>query len=94
MTWKWKDGQVYLATAHEIACKLLLTEGCNSESTKFTQIECTETFHTLGVHLSPSGDTRAARDILRGEAVSFARKMTSLSYHVKMYTGHTPNILY
>jgi hypothetical protein len=69
--------------------ELLLTEGCKLVQMKFPQIECTDSFQTLGSHLSPCRDTKAAWDTLQVEAISFAKKISSstLSHQDVYWTG-------
>jgi hypothetical protein len=89
--WKWKEGVARLIPPPE-DLKLHLTEGYRLESPIIVpQKSVHDTYRTLGVHISPSGDTSTAAQVLLEKAKdyqvkialsSLPREAALLSYNV------------
>ncbi len=79
MTWSWtKSGSAKLATETNVPGNLPLTEGNNlGEPVAVPRVEPTTTYRTLGVRISPSGNTKATASYLRGQSIEFATSIAS-----------------
>ena len=54
--WKWEDNwESQMATRAESKGEMILTKGYRAEKTTIERLKCTETVHTIGVSICPSG---------------------------------------
>jgi hypothetical protein len=74
---KWKSGVAYL-TAPPPSVQLALTEGNNFENpVQVPHKSFYDTYRTLGVHISPSGDTKASFQVLLAKATDYQTKIAA-----------------
>ncbi|MFN9981668.1 MAG: hypothetical protein ACK53Y_17210, partial [bacterium] len=74
--WHWKKGIAHLSTPPN-TLQLRLTEGYNQDPVIVPQKSVHRTYRTLGVYLSPSGDTSIPTKILLEKARDYQMKIAS-----------------
>jgi len=92
MTWKWRNGTASLATTAQRPGVLRITNGAKTTKEAVPRIEPTETYRTLGVHLSPSGKLDESLRILREQAISFASSI--ISSHLSRFEAYWSYVIY
>lgn len=60
LTWKWDNGQAKLHTSSTCPGSVYLTSEDNPQESEIQRIAPTDSFRTLGVHVSPSGCNKGA----------------------------------
>lgn len=73
---EWTNGIAKLHTHKTVLVEVQLTSGSDPTYTTLPCIEPTESFRTLGVHLSPSGSSKGALKVLTEIALDYATKIT------------------
>jgi hypothetical protein len=64
LSWDWKQGKAKLQSITDTPCALTLTSGNNPEEITIQRIEPTDTFPTLLLFLSPSGNCKESMNVL------------------------------
>jgi hypothetical protein len=72
--WKWKNGKALRTDSPTHHC-LMLTEGLGTTKVTVPRKKITDTYRTLGVYLSPSGDTKGCEAILLTKALDYSVKL-------------------
>jgi hypothetical protein len=65
LAWDWKGSTPKLVTSTTAAAELLLTSGASMNPEAIRQIDPTQSFRTLGIHITPSGSPAGALATLR-----------------------------
>lgn len=92
MAWQWKHGVASLVTTNQCPGELQMTSGHNENKETVPRIEPTATYRTLGVCLSPSGQTDESFSILREQAISFATSI--IGSHLTQFKSYWSDIIY
>jgi len=79
--WEWSKGVAKLSpnTTHQ----LQLTEGTSTQPITVPQLSTSDTYRTLGVHISPSGSTKKAQHVLQQQALHYSSKTIASSFTQK-----------
>ncbi len=81
ISWVWKNGKARLARASETPGTLKLTAGSDiHNSVEIQRIEPTDSFRTLGVHISPSGSNAGAIEILLQISLDYATQIVPSNF--------------
>jgi hypothetical protein len=81
LSWVWKNGKAKLARADKCPGTLKLTAGSDIHNpVNIQRIEPTDSFRTLGVHISPSGSNTGAKDILLKISLDYATQIVSSTF--------------
>jgi len=76
LSWKWEQGKAKLHTASTLPVQLTMTSGANQHPSEIKRIEPTDTFHTLGVYVTPNGSSAGAFTVLKDIALTYATVIT------------------
>jgi hypothetical protein len=72
MTWKWKAGKATLETISQWPENLYMTSGSEPAAVPVLRVDSTSTYRTLGVFLTPSGDTTGSYSIVKEQSELYA----------------------
>jgi hypothetical protein len=77
VTWHWENGRAVLATSKPVPATISLTAGDKlDDSVEIRRIEPTESYRTLGVHISPRGSNKGAITKLEEIILDYAQALT------------------
>jgi hypothetical protein len=78
LSWQWHGGKSRLDTNQTMPAEIKLTAGSQVHKPSVIQrIEPTDSYRTLGVHISPSGSNKGAIRIMTDTALEYAQAITS-----------------
>lgn len=92
LSWKWEQGKAKLQSQSSFPAQLTMTSGADPNPTVIKRIEPTDTFRTLGVHVTPDGTSKGAFTILQDIALNYASILTGT--HVTRQEALTTYIQY
>jgi hypothetical protein len=78
LSWRWYGGRSRLDTTQTMPAEIKLTAGTQVDKPSVIQrIEPTDSYRTLGVHISPSGSNKGAIRTMTATALEYAQAITS-----------------
>jgi hypothetical protein len=76
MSWQWSKGIAKLHTIETLPGELFMTSGPCPDQVSIPRIEPTSSFRSLGVYLTPSGNSEGGLLTLRDIALNYATIIT------------------